>query len=85
MKDWPLGLCDVRTLDAERDLAQATILHADHVNHNCQLHYNSNQTWYYLGDHDPEELIIFRQYDSCLEGNNGTKSPLNLYMLAAAD
>lgn len=34
------------------------------VSENVLVHYNSKQKWYYLSNHEPEELLVFRQVDS---------------------
>lgn len=72
LTDWPLGVCDVRTVDADKDILEATILHETYVNHNCQVHFNPEQQWYYLRNQEPDELMVFRQFDSRKQGNNGT-------------
>lgn len=71
LEDWPLAVCDVRSVDVQRDLAQATILHQDYMNHNCQVHYNEHQRWFYLRRQQVDELMLFRQFDSRLGPNNG--------------
>lgn len=71
LEDWPLAVCDARTVDTAVDLAEATILHTDYVNHNCQAHFGKQQRWYYLRNQQPDELMVFRQYDSAKNGNNG--------------
>ncbi|KAK4614156.1 Fe(II)/2-oxoglutarate-dependent dioxygenase nvfI [Fulvia fulva] len=72
LEDWPLAVCDQQTVDTTTDLAQSTILHQDYANHNCQVHYNKNQRWFYLSRQQPDEIMIFRQFDSRRPGNNGT-------------
>ena len=31
---------------------------------NILAHYNEDQKWYYLSEHKPSELLLFRQVDS---------------------
>ncbi|EME42540.1 hypothetical protein DOTSEDRAFT_155389 [Dothistroma septosporum NZE10] len=71
VQDWPLAVCDARTVKHERDVAEATILHQDRKNHNCQVHFDEDQQWYYLRHQDPHEVLVFRQYDSRFDSNNG--------------
>lgn len=84
LEDWPLAVCDQQTVDTTTDLAQSTILHQDYANHNCQVHYNKNQRWFYLSRQQPDEIMIFRQFDSRRPGNNGMSgyiSGLTLYLM----
>jgi hypothetical protein len=40
------------------------IVDEDAVFENTQVHFNPEQKWYYLPDHMPEELLIFKNADS---------------------
>ncbi len=59
-KDWPLALCDYRSIDADRDLIANDIVYQTGLGEDCFLHYNREHRWWYLADQSPKETIIFR-------------------------
>jgi hypothetical protein len=61
LNDWPLALCDSSTVDSGQDFETADILYPELVVENYQVHYSERHRWYYLSDHRPDELIVFRQ------------------------
>lgn len=67
--DWPLALCDGSTVDFENDTMAGDIVDKDAVFENTQVHFNTEQKWYYLSNQIPEELLIFSNADS--EEENG--------------
>jgi len=80
LKDWPLAVCDAASVEPSRDLKDMdNVLPNDlnavnyvqpgdgtnlNVAENVLAHYSPAQRWYYLSDHQPSELLIFRQVDS---------------------
>lgn len=64
MTDWPLALCDARTVDFGNDTMPGDVVDPNHVFENTQVHYNSAQKWYYLSNQLPTELMLFKNADS---------------------
>jgi hypothetical protein len=64
VRDWPLAICDACSINPKRDLRVNDDVFADVVRENMMVHYNEEQRWYYLSDHMPTELLVFRQVDS---------------------
>ncbi|KAH7400429.1 methyltransferase [Cadophora sp. MPI-SDFR-AT-0126] len=64
LRDWPLGLCDPTTVEADSDLRAADIVYSEYVVENYQVHFTPEQKWYYLDNQLPSEVIVFRQSDS---------------------
>ena len=62
--DWPLAVCDHRTIDHRHDVIANDVLHEDSVGENWLLHKSSRHSWYYLSDQRVEDLIVFRNTDS---------------------
>lgn len=62
--DWPLLLCDSSTVDPATDLAVADLLYPDHVTENTMVYFSEDYKWYYLSNHNTDEVIIFKQMDS---------------------
>ncbi|KAL9623534.1 MAG: hypothetical protein Q9160_002215 [Pyrenula sp. 1 TL-2023] len=64
LNDWPLTLCDASTVDRDQDFEAADLLYPDLATENSQIYHSDHYEWYYLSDHDPSELIIFKQADT---------------------
>ncbi|KAF1810426.1 putative CmcJ-like methyltransferase [Eremomyces bilateralis CBS 781.70] len=64
LTDWPLTVCDVQTLDVERDCVATDVVTRDGFTENYQIYYNPEHRWYYLNKQMPDELIAFRQTDT---------------------
>lgn len=64
LNDWPLTVCDSSTVQEDTDLEAADLLYPDLATENYQIYHRSEYRWYYLSDHKPSELIIFKQADS---------------------
>ncbi|OHE93063.1 hypothetical protein CORC01_11620 [Colletotrichum orchidophilum] len=62
--DWPLAMCDAQTVDFARDTMAGDVVDRDHVFENTQIHFNARQTWFFLSNQLPTELIIFKNADS---------------------
>lgn len=70
-QDFPLALCDSRTMSEsdtfEKDGAVGPKAVAGNTFKSLAVHYNPRQRWYYFSNMQPDELILFKSYDS-LEG-----------------
>ncbi|KAK1775514.1 hypothetical protein QBC45DRAFT_421917 [Copromyces sp. CBS 386.78] len=64
LNDWPLAICDARTVDNEADLMPGDIVYPDWATENLQVHHNPNHKWYYLPDQTADEVLIFKSADS---------------------
>lgn len=73
VKDWPLALCDPRTVKLG-DLEAADLVYTDYVVENRQIYHKPGQKWYYISDQRPDEAWIFRQSDSKIGAGIGTLS-----------
>jgi len=64
--DWPLAMCDYRSIDADHDVIANDIVvaHGDGCIENSLLHHNKNHQWFYKSNMEVDDLIIFRQADS---------------------
>lgn len=61
--DTPLALCDARSVQAP-DLVDSEIVYADRTGLIYQLRHNPAHRWAYFHALQPEEAIVFKQYDS---------------------
>ncbi|EQB53568.1 hypothetical protein CGLO_06686 [Colletotrichum gloeosporioides Cg-14] len=64
VRDWPLALCDIRSVDAKADLQACDIVDPENVSEEYVLHYSPDLRWYYLEDQMPNEVWIMLQSDS---------------------
>ena len=69
--DWPLALCDQRTIDRQSDSIMADVVFYNRFTENERLYYNARHTWYYFQDLADDEVIVFRQTDSDIKGGGG--------------
>ncbi|CAN9477756.1 unnamed protein product [Alternaria alternata] len=69
--DWPLALCDVRTVDYEKDIVSQDLVFADRLNENSRVYYNKKQAWYYYPNLRDDEIIVFQQMDSRFPSGKG--------------
>lgn len=73
VNDWPLCFCDASTV-APSDLETTDMVYPDYHTENLSLRFNEGQKWYYLSDHSPDEIIVFKQSDSDPEAVGGGAS-----------
>ncbi|KAK0467052.1 uncharacterized protein EV420DRAFT_1506918 [Desarmillaria tabescens] len=59
--DAPLAVCDARTLDP-KDMTHTI----DKYGGGYFIKYNANMKWMYIRDQMPDEILVFRQFDSTL-------------------
>ncbi|KAL6695298.1 hypothetical protein J3F84DRAFT_348650 [Trichoderma pleuroticola] len=63
VKNWPLALCDLRTVD-RNDLVATDFVHHDYVGETYFLKYNQNHIWHFLSNQKSEEVTLLKIYDS---------------------
>lgn len=64
LNDWPLAVCDTRSVDFQKDTIAGDIVFDDFVTENLQVFPSPQFKWYYLPDHNTWEAIIFKSADS---------------------
>ncbi|KAK8131606.1 hypothetical protein PG984_008044 [Apiospora sp. TS-2023a] len=64
LKDWPLGLCDTRTVDFESDTMPGDIVFREFFTENMQIHYSSKHVWYWLPEQTVDEVLLFKSAES---------------------
>ncbi|EME42541.1 hypothetical protein DOTSEDRAFT_46062 [Dothistroma septosporum NZE10] len=63
VNDWPLCFCDAATVE-HGDAETTDMVYPEYFTENLSLRHSAGQKWYYLSDHTPDEIIIFKQSDS---------------------
>jgi hypothetical protein len=68
----PLAVCDLSSVDHSRDLMQSRfLLPNDNWNEGSGFVYNDQHRWFYLNSQQPDELLVFKQYDSAAATDGG--------------
>lgn len=58
--DWPLALCDYRSVDPEHDLVPTTLKYPDRDGETLSVKYNPNHRWKYLKGMEPDEFVLIK-------------------------
>ncbi|KAF2690725.1 hypothetical protein K458DRAFT_288137 [Lentithecium fluviatile CBS 122367] len=69
--DWPLALCDQRTMNHSLDTIVADVVYPNRYTENESGFYNPQQEWYYIKDLADDEIVMFLQKDSGIESGGG--------------
>ncbi|KAG4418992.1 hypothetical protein IFR04_007853 [Cadophora malorum] len=66
--DWPLALCDYRTIDYDTEAIAADRVYHNRFTENQRYYHSPEHKWFYVKDLGADEVLMFRQTDSSLEG-----------------
>ena len=58
--DWPLALCDGRSVDATADLVPTTLKYPDRDGETFSVKFNEGHKWKYLRGMEPDELVLIK-------------------------
>ena len=58
--DWPLALCDYRSVDSARDLVPTTLRYSDRDGETFSVKYSPEHKWKYLRGMEPDELVLIK-------------------------
>ncbi|KAI0173736.1 hypothetical protein BJ166DRAFT_586591 [Pestalotiopsis sp. NC0098] len=83
--DWPLALCDRRTVDYDKETMGQDIVSADRVTENALVSHSPKHKWYYLDEMKDDEVIIFQQFNSEMEGGGGVPHAGFFHPMASKD
>ncbi|KAG7093555.1 hypothetical protein E1B28_007225 [Marasmius oreades] len=73
--DWPLAVCDFRSVNWENDLVPVELVYPDRVGETFNVKYNPEHKWKYLRGMTPEEFILIKCYDSVEDGSVAVLTP----------
>jgi hypothetical protein len=60
----PLAVCDVRSIDGQRDLVEADYIYPDFEGENCLAMFHPSHEWHYLHGQMEDEVLMIRNFDS---------------------
>lgn len=69
--DFPLTLCDRRTVDYASQATAMDIVTRDYLNENTRIYFDEKHKWYYWHGLQVDEVIAFVQADSQAENRAG--------------
>ena len=58
--DWPLALCDYRSVDTQNDLVPTILRYPDHEGETLSVKYSANHKWKYLKGMEPDEFVLIK-------------------------
>lgn len=58
--DWPLALCDYRSVDPKKDIFNVAFIYPDREGQTYGVTYNENHKWKYLRGMTPEEFVLIK-------------------------
>ncbi|KAF9552783.1 hypothetical protein CPC08DRAFT_714305 [Agrocybe pediades] len=73
--DWPLALCNYRSVDPENDTAPVTLRFPNRKGETMGVKYNPNQKWKYLYGMTPDEVVLIKCSDSLQDGSVAVFTP----------
>ncbi|RDW58288.1 hypothetical protein BP5796_12218 [Coleophoma crateriformis] len=69
--DWPLALCDCRTVDYKNEIVVQDIVYEDRFTENARVYPSAKHKWYWYNNLQEDEIIVFQQCDTEVEGGRG--------------
>ncbi|TFK33614.1 hypothetical protein BDQ12DRAFT_614998 [Crucibulum laeve] len=73
--DWPLALCDYRSVDAKNDILPVALIYPDREGETLGVKYNPDHRWKYLRGTTPDELVLIKCFDSIQDGSVAAFTP----------
>jgi len=67
VENFPLALCDVRSIDSN-DMVDTERRAPNHIGEIILATYNQAHRWYYFADMRPDEVLLFKTFDSNNQG-----------------
>ncbi|KAF8650720.1 hypothetical protein AX16_005093 [Volvariella volvacea WC 439] len=73
--DWPLSLCDYRSVDPKEDVFPVALIYPDREGETYGVKYNANQKWKYFYGVTPDEYVLIKCFDSIQDGSVAVFTP----------
>ncbi|KAF5386422.1 hypothetical protein D9757_006633 [Collybiopsis confluens] len=73
--DWPLALCDYRTIDRRRDLVPTALVYPEHEGETLSVRYHPDHRWKYMKGMTTDELVLIKCYDTVQDGSVAILTP----------
>ncbi|KII85473.1 hypothetical protein PLICRDRAFT_178542 [Plicaturopsis crispa FD-325 SS-3] len=73
--DWPLALCDFRSVDVKNDLVPVALIYPDREGETFGVKYNAGHRWKYLRGMEPDEVALIKCFDTVQEDGTAWLTP----------
>ncbi|KAK2462368.1 hypothetical protein APHAL10511_005674 [Amanita phalloides] len=73
--EWPLALCDFRSVDHKNDLFPVTLVYPDSEGETFSVKYSPNYKWKYVRGMTPDEIVLIKCFDSIQDGSVAIFTP----------
>ncbi|KAF4566219.1 hypothetical protein EYR40_001972 [Pleurotus pulmonarius] len=73
--DWPLALCDYRSVDPKADMVPTALVYPDREGETFGVKYNPSHQWKYVRDMAPDECVLIKCFDSVQDGSVAVFTP----------
>lgn len=73
--DWPLALCDYRSVVPEKDTYPVALIFPTHEGETMGVQPNPKHQWKYLRGMTPDELVLIKCFDSVQDGSVAVFAP----------
>ncbi|KAI0790847.1 hypothetical protein C8Q75DRAFT_760960 [Abortiporus biennis] len=73
--DWPLTLCDFRSIDRKNDLHPVALIYPEREGETFGVKYNPNHKWKYVKGMTPDEFVLIKCFDSQEDGKTAILTP----------
>lgn len=67
VQDAPLAVCDAQSV-APRDLVASDLVYRDRIGETYSVTHNPDHRWFYLSAMTPDEGLLLKCFDSCIDG-----------------
>jgi len=73
--DWPLALCDYRSVDPKNDTFPVALVYPDREGETMAVNYNPKHEWKYVRGMTPDEFVLIKCCDSVQDGSVAVFTP----------
>jgi len=73
--DWPLALCDFRSVDVNKDLMAVALVYPDREGETYGVKYNESHRWKYMRGMEPDQYVFIKCFDSVQDGSVAILTP----------
>jgi hypothetical protein len=73
--DWPLALCDFRSVDVKKDLLPVALIYPDREGETFGVKFNEAHKWKYMRGMEPDEFVLIKCFDSVQDGSVAILTP----------
>ncbi|PFH51613.1 hypothetical protein AMATHDRAFT_142140 [Amanita thiersii Skay4041] len=73
--EWPLALCDYRSVDPKTDVFASALVYPDREGENFIVAYSPNHKWKYVHAMTPDDIVLIKCFDSIQDANVAVFTP----------